>query len=134
MPKCFAWISSLFMTDKSCMIAKLSNSHKNFHFLCFSSRVKITWSMPSINFMDLTVYKVNNRLMFNWYRKPIFSGRFLNILSQHPISYKRDVLIGLIDRVLCLSHPMFYQDNLNLVIDILMNIPYLSFLMKLEKD
>ncbi|XP_067205235.1 uncharacterized protein [Linepithema humile] len=78
----------------------------------------------NINFLDITLYRGNNQFMFNWYRKPTFSGRFLNFHSQHPISHKRGVLVGLIDRVLGLSHPQFYQQNFVLIINILLNNGY----------
>jgi len=44
-----------------------------------------------LNFLDLTIIKNknNNHLEFNWYHKPTFSGRYLNYLSQHPVSQKK---------------------------------------------
>jgi len=36
-----------------------------------------------INFLDLILIKRDEKLMFNWYQKPTFSGRFLNIHSHH---------------------------------------------------
>ncbi|KYN03293.1 hypothetical protein ALC62_05861, partial [Cyphomyrmex costatus] len=47
-----------------------------------------------------------------------FSGRFLNFYSWHPL------IIGMIDRVLLLSHPSFHQKNFDLVIRILLNNGY----------
>jgi len=37
----------------------------------------------SLNFLDLTLFKRDGYIIFNWYHKPIFSGRFLNFYSQH---------------------------------------------------
>lgn len=78
----------------------------------------------SIHFMNVTVHLLNEGFIFNWYRKPTFSGRFLNFYSQHPTAHKKGVVVGLIDRVVCLSHPQFYQENFLLIIDILLNNGY----------
>jgi len=57
-----------------------------------------------------------------------FSGRFLNFLSQHPITHKRGVILNLIDKVLNLSHPDFQQRNLLSMINILLDNFYLIYL------
>ena len=43
-----------------------------------------------INFLDVTISINENGFGFDWYRKPTFSGRFLNFNSNHPMSQKRD--------------------------------------------
>ncbi|KYN17046.1 hypothetical protein ALC57_10682 [Trachymyrmex cornetzi] len=64
-------------------------------------------------------------------KKPTFSGRYLNFLSSHPLSQKRGVIFGMIDRVFFLSHPRFHQRNIISVIDILLNNDYpLDFIFK----
>ncbi|KYM94591.1 hypothetical protein ALC62_14781, partial [Cyphomyrmex costatus] len=45
----------------------------------------------------LIIY-IDNRLIFDWFHKPIFSGRFLNFLSNHPLSQKRGTVFSLVDR------------------------------------
>jgi len=60
-------------------------------------------------------------IVFDCYRKPIFSGRYINFHSQHPISQKRDIIYGLVDKVLFLSHPKFYEKNLKKTIELLLN-------------
>jgi len=32
--------------------------------------------------------------IFNWYRKPTFSGRFLNYHSHHPFLHKKGTIIN----------------------------------------
>ena len=44
-----------------------------------------------INFLDITVSN-NNRSIFDWYRKPMFSGRFLNFYSNHPLTQKKGTI------------------------------------------
>ena len=53
-----------------------------------------------INFLDTTLIKNNNVILFNWYQKPSYSGRYLNYFSQHPMSQKIGIIYGLIDRIL----------------------------------
>jgi len=77
----------------------------------------------TLNFLDLILIKRYDRLIFNWYQKPTFSGRFLIFLSQHPFLYKKDTIISYrvdsyrVDRVdrVFLSHPKFHKDNLILL-------------------
>ena len=76
--------------------------------------------------MTFAWYKktLDETLIFDWYRKPTFSGRFLNYFSWHPLCQKIGTIIGLIDRVLLLSHPSFHKKNFDLVIKILLNNGY----------
>jgi len=67
---------------------------------------------------------VNGRLISNWFRKPTFSGRFLNFHSHHPLTHKRGTIMSLTDRVLSLSHPRFHQQNLDYIIRILLDNGY----------
>ncbi|KYN02360.1 hypothetical protein ALC62_06740, partial [Cyphomyrmex costatus] len=62
--------------------------------------------------------------IFDWYRKLTFSGRFLNFLSNHPISQKRGVVFSLFDRAFLLSDFGFLKRNLTLIIDILLDNDY----------
>lgn len=57
----------------------------------------------SINFLDMTIYHDNNNMETEWHTKPTWSGRYLNFLSQHPMSQKKSVIIGLADRAINLS-------------------------------
>jgi len=77
-----------------------------------------------LNFLDLTIIKKEGRLIFNWYRKPTFSGRFLNFHSHHPFLHKKGTIISLVDRVILLSHPDFDKNNFNFIIDTLMDNGY----------
>jgi len=72
---------------------------------------KIQFSSP--NFME-----------FNCYHKPIFSGRYLNFLSQHPLSQKRGTVMGMVDRSFFLSHPRFHCENLKYFITLLLENDY----------
>jgi len=62
----------------------------------------------SLNFLDVTLIKNNNKIEFDWFHKPTFSGRYLSFLSLHPITQKKGSLISMIDRTLLLSHPRYH--------------------------
>jgi len=84
----------------------------------------------SINFLDITIIIENKKIMFNWYHKPTFSGRYLSYLSQHPLSQKRGTVFGLVDRAFLLSHPRFHQGNFELITKVLLENDYpLSFIL-----
>ncbi|RLU25472.1 hypothetical protein DMN91_001628 [Ooceraea biroi] len=46
----------------------------------------------SMSFLDTIVIRVNNKLITNWYRKPTFSGRYVNYFSSHPLKHKIGVI------------------------------------------
>jgi len=54
-------------------------------FNSFHLRLKFTVEMGEggdrLNFLDLTIIKKDNSLIFDWFRKPTFLGRFLNYHS-----------------------------------------------------
>ncbi|XP_072764661.1 uncharacterized protein, partial [Anoplolepis gracilipes] len=82
-----------------------------------------------LNFLDITIILKDGLVEFNWFHKPTFSERYLHFESRHPLSQKRGIIIGLIDRVSRLSHPRFHQTNFDLLINILLNNGYpLSFI------
>lgn len=59
-----------------------------------------------INFLDVTLIFDNNFIIFDWHHKDTFSGRYLHFMSQHPLCQKRGAVIGLIDKVFRLFHPL----------------------------
>jgi len=64
-------------------------------FNSYHPRLKFTLEIGdnSLNFLDLTLIKQENHLIFDWFQKPTFSGRFLNYFSQHPFTQKKGVII-----------------------------------------
>jgi len=110
-------------------LAALSASCKNIlHvFNSFHKRLQFTIEIAdenTLNFLDVSITINRNFIEFDWNRKPTFSGRFLNFFSQHPISHKRGVIIGLTDSVFYLSHPQHHEKNFLLVINILLSNGY----------
>jgi len=92
----------------------------------FHTRLQFTLEIGGdmLNFLDVTIIKNNNSIIYNWYHKPTFSGRYLNFLSQHPLSQKRGTVMGLVDRAFFLSRPEFHLDNLKFIIRLLMENDY----------
>ena len=90
-------------------------------------------SERAINFMDITITrKQNQKLSFNWYRKPTWSGRYLNFNSHHPLRYKKSVINNLVDRAMLLSDREFHNSNLQLITDTLVENDYpLSFVQEI---
>ncbi|KYN40057.1 hypothetical protein ALC56_05544 [Trachymyrmex septentrionalis] len=78
----------------------------------------------TINFLNITVSINKNRCNFDWYRKPTFSGRFLNFHSNHPLTQKIGTIFSLIDRAFLLSDGMFHTKNLTFIINILLQKDY----------
>ncbi|XP_018338460.1 PREDICTED: uncharacterized protein LOC108746286 [Trachymyrmex septentrionalis] len=91
-------------------------------FNAFHPRLQFTVERggKTINFLDVTVSVDNNRFNFDWYRKPTFSGRFLNFHSNHPLTQKKGTIFSLVDRAFLLSDVKFHTKNLTSIIDILL--------------
>ena len=83
-------------------------------FSSFHPRLQFTLKIGgnSINFLDVTIINNNNCLELDWNHKPIFSERYLNYLSSHPISRKKDVIMDILNRTMLLSDPKFHYSNI----------------------
>jgi hypothetical protein len=95
-------------------------------FNSFHPRLKFTVEIggESLNYLEVTIIKRDGQLIFDWYQKPTFSGRFLNFHSQHPIIHKKGTIISLVDKVLELSHPEFQAKNFSFITEILLDNNY----------
>jgi len=100
---------------------KLLNIFNSFH-----PRIQFTMEIGGniLNFLDVTLIKNNNKIEFDWFHKPTFSGRYLNFLSLHPITQKRGSLMSMIDRALLLSHPRYHNKNINFIINTFLRNDY----------
>ena len=54
-------------------------------------------------------------IITNWYKKPTFSGGYLNYNSHHPISNKIAIIYCLVDRAIKLSHIIFHEKNTSFI-------------------
>lgn len=78
-----------------------------------------------LSFLNTLLIASGNKIIFNWYHKTTFSGRYLNFFSTHPLSHKISTIIGMVDKVILLSHSCFHTDNFKLIIEILLSNNYL---------
>ncbi|KYN22605.1 hypothetical protein ALC57_04988, partial [Trachymyrmex cornetzi] len=82
-----------------------------------------------VNFLDITIKVKNGKIIFDLYKKPTWSGRYLNFHSNHPITHKKGIVISLLDGIIFLSHPSFHTNNITDMINSLLNNGYpLEFL------
>ncbi|XP_026827852.1 uncharacterized protein LOC113562471 [Ooceraea biroi] len=118
----YRYVDDVFMILPSNKIDKVLEVFNNYRTrLQFTSEIK---SNGSINFLDVTITRDKNALITNWYRKPTFSGRYINQFSGHPTRHNISVISGLIDRAILLSDSRFHDSNIELVKTILTNNCY----------
>lgn len=104
-----------------------TNIHSSFDtFNSYHPRLNFTLEVggDSINFLDVKIIKKQNTIISDWYQKPTWSARYLNFHSNHPLTHKVGTIVGLVDRVILLSHPMFHKKNFNLIITTLLKNGY----------
>lgn len=96
-------------------------------FNSFHRRLKSTYEIENNNFipfLDVLVIHQNNNIKINWYRKPTWSGRFLNFQSFNPVAQKKAIVKNLVDRAIDVSDKEFHETNLQLIRNVLMFIDY----------
>lgn len=94
------------------------------NFNSLHNRIRFTLEIGvnnNINFLNVNIAIIEKGLIFDLFHKPTCSHRFLNFHSQHPLVHKKSIIIHLVDKILRLSHPKFYQKNLTHMITILLN-------------
>ncbi|XP_029673125.1 uncharacterized protein LOC115241501 [Formica exsecta] len=118
----FRYVDDIAMTAPYSFMDHTLNVFNSLH-----PRIQFTLEIADsdkLNFLDISILLINNRLITDWFHKPTFSGRYLNFLSQHPTCQKRGTIIGLVDRAFLLSHPQFHQKNFDFIIKILLDNNY----------
>ena len=115
------YVDDIALAYDASHIDTLVNTFNSFH-----SRLKFTTEIGAerLDFLDVSLIKKGNSLVQNWYHKPTLSGRYLNYFSRHALCQKVGTIIDLIDKVLFLSHPIYHQENFELIIKILLNNGY----------
>jgi len=61
-------------------------------FNAYHPYLQFTVEGDRINFVDTTIIKNNNKLIFDWYHKPIYLDRYLSFLSRHPVRREAQLL------------------------------------------
>jgi len=105
----FRFVDDIALSTPHASLNDLLSKFNSYH-----PRLKFTLEIggSNLNFLDLTIIKKEGYLIFDWFQKPTFSGRYLNYSSQHPFTHKKGTIISLIDKVILLSHPQFHKKKL----------------------
>ena len=82
---------------------------------CQHPNIKFTSEIEennSISFLDIKINRDNNRFVRSVYRKPTFSGVFIDFDSYIPLSYKSGLISSLLYRAfkLCCNFEIFHQE------------------------
>lgn len=81
----------------------------------FNRQIQFTMERECNNklpYLDAVVLKHGNRLLLDWYQKPMASGRLINFYSKHPRRIIINTATNFINRVLHISDREFHKTNL----------------------
>ena len=107
------------------IIAVVKNSETNIILKTlneYHTKLNFTLEMENENmipFLDVKLIRQNNRIIFNWYTKPMSSGRIINFMSTQPMKYKVNTAKNLIDKVIDISDTNFHNENIKIIREIL---------------
>lgn len=96
-------------------------------FNSYHDRLQFTFETEknnSIPFLDVLVIRDGNKLSYDWYHKPTWSGRYINFYSLHPLNQKIGLIKHLTDKALTLSTGHYRPKNIKLIKDVLTNNDY----------
>ncbi|RLU15076.1 hypothetical protein DMN91_012963 [Ooceraea biroi] len=115
--KLFYRYVDVFMILPTDRIQQVLEIFNNYHpRLCFTVE---TEKNGTINFLDATVIRDNEALITDWYRKPTYSGRYINYFASNPLQHKINVITNLVDRAILLSDERFHDKNIQILNSIL---------------
>src|SRR5580765_2337938 len=113
------YVDDVFTIIPRKKLDEVLTTFNNYHqWLKFTHEFEVN---SSINFLNTTVIRSENKLITNWCRKPTWSGRYINFHSNHPTKYKINTIYNLVDHAILLSDDRFHNDNIKIVQDILIN-------------
>jgi len=119
----YRYVDDIFMVIPTVGLDSVLGSFNDYH-----PRLKFTYEIENNNtlsFLNASVIRTDGgTLITNWYRKPTFSGRYINFFSNHPYQYKLNTITNLVDQAILLSDKQFHTENLGTVKSILKNNGY----------
>lgn len=92
--------------DTDIILGTLNEYHQK---LKFTVEVEENNALP---FLDMQLFRQNNNINFNWYTKPMSSGRMINYLSTQPERYKINTAKNLVNKILDISDAQFHEENI----------------------
>lgn len=120
--------------DDSIVIDKAENIDQLFNYLnSLHQTIQFTMEKEEnyrINFLDMTLIRERNKIVYDWYKKKMASDRILNWLSAHPQKMKLNNGISFANRVLSLSNEKFHNKNYKIIEDILAKNNYPANIIK----
>ena len=91
-----------------------TETHKLHVNIKFTKEIEIESSLP---FLDVNIKVIDNKFIFNTYRKPTFTGLFLNYFANAPLKFKKSLVNCLIHRIFSItsSWSYFHLDTVSLL-------------------
>jgi len=119
----YRYIDDIFMIIPATKLNSVLSIFNSYH-----PQLKFTYETESdnmLNFLNTSVIKEDDgTIITNWFRKPTFSGQYINFYSNHPYQYKLNTITNLVDHTILLSDERFHATNLEIVKSILLNNDY----------
>jgi len=118
----YRYVDDIFLVIPKTKLDSLLNIFNEYH-----PRLKFTCELEnnnSLSFLNVSVIREGGKLITNWYRKPTFSGRYINFFSNHPEQYKMNTINNLVDQAILLSNERFHDTNVEIVKKTLINNCY----------
>lgn len=107
------YVDDCILIPKTDHIDHCSDTFDNYNYnLKFTYEIEIDCK---ISYLEVELIREIGSIISKWYRKPTYSGRFINFNSHHTIQQKRAIIYCLVEKAIKLSHPRFHADNIKLV-------------------
>lgn len=104
-------------------IIKKKDNEKILHFLnMYHNKLKFTSEIEEneqLPFLDARIHKKDNRIIFDWYRKELSSGRIINFHSTQPKRMVINTAKNFIRKILTISDVQFQNKNIEIIKDTL---------------
>jgi len=118
----YRYVDDIFLIIPKTKVESVLKMFNNYH-----PRLKFTHEMEmnnTLSFLNTSVIREGRELLTNWYRKPTYSGRYINYFSNHPKQYKLNTITNLVDQAIMLSSERFHATNIEIIKSILINNCY----------
>ena len=124
LPFYFRYVDDIITAVPAEEIDKIRNTFNSYnHKIQFKVEEE---SDNKICFSDVLIIRNSENINTNWYQEPTYSGRILNFHSHHPLHYKVNLIINLVDRGIILAHKDFHTENIQKIRNILSQNNYLT--------
>lgn len=111
-------LTAFLPEQKNTILEKFNSYHQKIQFT-IEDEVD-----SKIDFLDLTLINNKTNILTQWHTKSTWSGRYTNFNSTHPTNQKKTVIIGLADRAIKLTSPIFRNEIIQKAKNILINNNY----------